>query len=94
MRNTKCVYKGGTYILRIEKIELLILVKKQPFFSVKYFFKNDKQPKKTVGEYRMLAFDIGQKCSGYSVQKNDNFSNVLNIQNTKCVYMEKHILDM
>jgi hypothetical protein len=36
--------------LRIEKIELLILVKKQPFFSVKYFFKNDKQPKKTVGE--------------------------------------------
>lgn len=45
-------------------------------------------------KYRMLAFDIGQKCSGYSVQKNDNFSNVLNIQNTKCVYMEKHILDM
>jgi hypothetical protein len=42
--------RGGTYILRIEKIELLILVKKQPFFSVKYFFKNDKQPKKTVGE--------------------------------------------
>lgn len=37
----------------------------------------------------MLAFDIGQKCSGYSVQKNNNFSNVLNIQNTKCVYMEK-----
>lgn len=36
--------------MRIEKIELLILVKKQPFFSVKYFFKNDKQPKKTVGE--------------------------------------------
>lgn len=36
--------------MRIEKIELLILVKKQPFFSVKYFFKNDEQPKKTVGE--------------------------------------------
>ena len=28
----------------------MIFVKKQPFFSVKYFFKNDEQPKKTVGE--------------------------------------------
>lgn len=37
-------------------------------------------------ECRNLVFDIGQKCSGYSVQKNSKFSNVLNIQNTKCVY--------
>lgn len=37
----------------------------------------------------MLAFDIGQKCSEYSVLKKSIFSNVLDIQNTKCVYMEK-----
>lgn len=37
----------------------------------------------------MLAFDIGLKCSEYSELKNSIFSNVLNIQNTKCVYMEK-----
>ena len=45
------IWKRG-YPLRRQnaEIELLIFVKKQPFFSVKYFFKNDEQPKKTVGE--------------------------------------------
>ncbi|UVX36077.1 MAG: hypothetical protein [Bacteriophage sp.] len=43
-----CIW--GTIYFENQKIELLILVKKQPFFSVKYFFKNDEQPKKTVGE--------------------------------------------
>lgn len=37
-------------------------------------------------KYKMLAFDSGQKCSEYPEQKNIKFSNVLNIQNTKCVY--------
>lgn len=37
-------------------------------------------------EYRNLVFDMGQKCSEYPERKNSKFSNVLNIQNTKCVY--------
>lgn len=43
-------------------------------------------------KYRMLAFDIGLKCTGYLVQKNIKFSNVLDFQNTKCVYMEKVLI--
>ena len=40
-----------------------------------------------------LAFDIGLKCTGYLVQKNIKFSNVLYLQYTKCVYMEKHYFE-
>ena len=35
----------------------------------------------------LLAFDMGQKCTEYPVRKNSKFSNVLDIQNMKCVYM-------
>lgn len=37
-------------------------------------------------KYRNLVFDMGQKCTEYPERKNSKFSNVLNIQNTKCVY--------
>ena len=42
-------------------------------------------------EYRNLVFDMGQKCSEYPERKNSKFSNVLNIQNTKCVYKGDNI---